>query len=106
MRYALYELIDPRSGGVIWVGAGALRNMRRNALSPIHSAYKEAMIAEIKQNGAAPVPRLVSKFATKEEAMLAKIDRCAAVGFPYKGPSRLEVEQLQRTRGARRRRRR
>lgn len=84
MKFCVFEIIDPRNGTRIWVGAGRFENWRSNALV-CYSDRKAESFAAIRAAGYEPAPRIVEQYRHLGDAMKRKAAICLEIGQAYRG---------------------
>lgn len=92
-RFAVYEVVDPRTGIPFWVGAG-LRDRWMKSAMRIESEGKEKWFIEIRKAGFEPLPRIVAFFADRLSAMVLKFELCKSIGQAFRGGKLNSVVRL------------
>lgn len=80
--FYVYQLVDPRTGGVFYIGKGQKKRAWVHLSGRSHNARVNARVADIQASGLSAEVEIIQCFATEAEAINAEADLiCASEGL-------------------------
>jgi len=90
-RFYVYDLIDPRTGDIFWVGSGTGTRHERSRFD-VSNPVKRAAIVAIEAARLEPISKIILCFRTRAEALVFERERQRRFGLPWIGPVKSSMD--------------